>query len=341
MDAAQELCLGEESLMKQRGRYLLKQALASWPVWDVLGPILRQPGVAVLMYHRVGVEDSVFPNHRVEEFADQMRWLRQNCTPIHPRNLHAAAATARSRRPPVLVTFDDGYRDYHDFAYPILKSLDIPAVVFLSTGLIDSGGLLWTDLVNLAMLRSPLQRVTLPWLGGGIHTLGNADERLTLAAVARKHLKSLPDMARRAAVEQWVAALAPDPASLHVERQMLSWDEVRATRDLTIYGGHGHTHAILSRASPTALNEEIGRCQERIVAELGAPADLFAYPNGQPPDFDANVKKTLWKYGFSTVFSTIAGINGPTTDWSEVRRLAVFGNGINLAWMLYRPRHTV
>lgn len=327
--------------MKQRGRYLFKRTLASRPVWDVLGPMLRQPGVAVLMYHRVGVEGSVFPNHRVEEFADQMRWLRQNCTPIHPRNLRAAIATARSRRPPVLVTFDDGYRDYHDFAYPILKGLDIPAVVFLSTGLIDSGGLLWTDRVNLAVLRSPLQQATLPWLGEGTHTLGNTDERLTLANIVRKYLKSLPDMARRAAVEQWVTALATDPASLDVERQMLSWDEVRATRDLTTYGGHGHTHAILSRVSPTALDEEIGQCQERIVAELGAPADLFAYPNGQPPDFDVEAKNTLLKYGFSTVFSTIAGINGPTTDWSEVRRLAVFGTGIDLAGMLYRPRHTV
>lgn len=321
--------------MKKAVRYLIKRALASRPVWDVLGPVLRQPGVAILMYHRVGVEGSVFPSHRVEEFADQMRWLRQHCTPIHPQNLRTAAATARSRRPPVLVTFDDGYRDYHDLAYPILKRLDIPAIVFLSTGLIDEGGLLWTDLVHLAILRSPLGQVQLPWPGGGIHKLGDTAERMTLSAVARKHLKSLPDMARRAAVEQLVTVLATDPASLHVERQMLSWDEVRATLDLTTYGGHGHTHAILSRVSPTALDEEIGRCQERIMAELGAPAELFAYPNGQPQDFDVEVKKTLWKYGFFTVFSTIVGINNPNTDWSEIRRLGPYGTGIDLARILY------
>ena len=56
---------------------------------------------------------------------------------------------------------------------------------------------------------------------------------------------------------------------------------------------------------------------------------VFAYPNGQPQDFDGSKEKRYGSMVF-TVFSTIVGINNPNTDWSEIRPWP-YGTGIDLA----------
>jgi peptidoglycan/xylan/chitin deacetylase (PgdA/CDA1 family) len=320
-------------------RSAVKRTIAGPPIWSLLGPLLGRHGVAILMYHRIVRGVSPFDGHDAEAFADQMRWLSTHCTPLHPRDLRAAIAAPRRRRPPVLVTFDDGYRDYHDVAYPILKSFGIPALVFLSTGPIDEGDLLWTDLVHLAVLRSPRVDVELPWPGGGRHSLGDAANRVFLAADCKRHLKRLPDAERQIVATRLMGNLGVDPVALCAERQMLTWDEVRATADLTTFGGHGHRHAILSRLAPPDLEQEIERCQQRIVAELGAPTDFFAFANGRPADFNAEVKHALMRHGFTTLFSTIAGVSGRQSDCSELRRLAAYGRGPDLAWTLCVAPH--
>ena len=141
----------------------VKRAFSSRWGWPALGAIVRKPGVIVLMYHRILGADRSFDGMAVEKFSAQMRWLREHCDPIAPEALRERAARPTRVRPAVLVTFDDGYRDYHDLAYPVLESLGIPAVVFLATSFMDEGGMLWTDQVQSAALNTNKERVALPW----------------------------------------------------------------------------------------------------------------------------------------------------------------------------------
>jgi len=46
-------------------------------------------------------------------------------------------------RPFIALTFDDGYRDNYEVAYPILKKFDVPFAIFLTTGLIDRTLPMW------------------------------------------------------------------------------------------------------------------------------------------------------------------------------------------------------
>jgi peptidoglycan/xylan/chitin deacetylase (PgdA/CDA1 family) len=291
---------------------LVKKSIASPLGWRLLGPRLRAPGVIVLTYHRIRAPNDTLPGISFAAFAEQMRWVRERCEPIEPEALKDAAARPPAARPPVLVTFDDGYRDYHDLAYPLLKELGIPAVVFLSTKLIDDGSALWTDEIDSAVLRSARSRVKLPWDDGP--PIARAD----VARVARRRLKAMPDSERRSAVAALLAELDAPPIT---ERQMLSWDEVRRTMDHTRYGGHSHTHAILSRLDAAAVEREIATCKERIEKETRQAPTLFAYPNGRPEDYTIETKDILRRHGFSVAFSTTEGIAGPDSDWLAVKRL--------------------
>ncbi|MDB4969228.1 MAG: polysaccharide deacetylase, partial [Myxococcales bacterium] len=309
----------------------VKRTFSSRWGWRSLGPIVRKRGVIVLMYHRILGADRSWDGLPVEKFAAQMRWVRDHCDPIGPEALVERAERPSRVRPAVLVTFDDGYRDYHDHAYPVLESLGIPAVVFLATSFLDEGGMLWTDEVHLAARNTRRDRVTLPWSDGPAIALPDAQARAALGQRARAHLKTLPDGERRTALASLLAALGDSPGK---ERQMLTWDEVRRTMKLTTYGGHSHTHPILSRLDADAAEREIRTCKERIAAETGRAPKTFAYPNGRPSDYTPETQQILRRHGFEVAFSTSEGIAGSDSDWMAVKRLPTEAADIpDFAWV--------
>jgi len=308
----------------------IKRTLASSWGWRAFGPLVRPAGVIVLMYHRIVDRDRSLDGLPLETFAAQMRWLRAHCEPIAPEAIVERARDGGRRRPAVLVTFDDGYRDYHDLAYPVLRELAIPALLFLATSFLDDGGMLWTDTVQWAALSTRRARVRLPWTDESI-ALPDRAARAGLGERARAHLKRLPDDQRRAAMAALLDELGAPPAR---GREMLTWDEVRRTRDLTRFGGHTHTHPILSRLERAAAEREIRTCRDRIAAETGVAPTAFAYPNGRPEDYTAETQEILRALGFTAAYATSEGVAGPDTDWMAVRRLpAVSGDVADLAWI--------
>jgi peptidoglycan/xylan/chitin deacetylase (PgdA/CDA1 family) len=299
--------------------------------WRLARATVRSPGAIVLMYHRVGPAHGAFKSVGLADFRRQMAWLRRHCRPIAPEALEASARQPDKMRPPVLVTFDDGYRDYHDHAWPVLHELGIPALVFLSTAFMDGGGLLWSEALRWALAHTRRERAGRP--GGGTMPLrAPADRRAWLAEWAAV-LRRLPEAEKRAAVAALLEELAQGDPPAPPPRQMLSWDEVRKTRGLTTFGGHTHTHPILSRVAPAQLDEELRTCRERIEAETGQRPRFFAYPNGQREDFTPAVKEAVRGHGFEVAFSAIEGVNGPHTDWLEVRRFSGRSAAPQMAWL--------
>jgi len=119
-------------------------------------PASRSIDVPVLMYHRVGSlppdPPAMLAQLTVQPrvFAAQMRWLaRHHFQAITPRQLFDALEK-RKRLParPVLITFDDGYRNVRFNAAPVLHRLGMPATAFVITGRLDGADpsfLTWRD----------------------------------------------------------------------------------------------------------------------------------------------------------------------------------------------------
>lgn len=313
---------------------LVKRVAAAPPAWQLAARARGGRGVCVVTYHRVNRRGDPFPGTDLDDFVRQMRWLRRACAPIAPEDLDAALRSPPRGRPPVLVTFDDGYRDYCDHAYPVLAELGIPALVFLATAFMDKRELLWTDAVTWAVHRSARARLALPWDRGVTLPLAGAGERARAARVAKEHLKAVGDAER----ERWQRALfdelGVDPQDGSAGRQMLSWAEVRATLGLTRYGGHTHTHPILSRVDAARAEREIRACRERVAAETGVAPRWFAYPNGRAEDFSDETKAILRRCGFELAFSTIEGLNGPGADRYALRRQWAAGRLEDYAWLV-------
>lgn len=310
-----------------RFKRAVKRILRSSPGWRLAGPARRNPCL-VLAYHRIGRRGDRFFHVDVDVFRRQMQWLQRHCHIIGPGELRASAAS-RNGRPHVLVTFDDGYRDYYELAYPILRELGIPAINFLSTKYIDDGDLFWWDKVTLAVQTCTRERVTLPWRPGEVFDASPAS-RFALSKACRHHVVDAPDDERDAIVARFCDLIGVELAALRVPRQVMTWDEIRATRDLTEYGGHTHTHVRVNRVDLDTLDREIERCRERIETELGRSPRTFAYPIG---DACEQAKPILRRRGFEVAFSLIEGYADGQSDWYDVRRYPGPRALDDLAWL--------
>jgi peptidoglycan/xylan/chitin deacetylase (PgdA/CDA1 family) len=299
--------------------------------WRIARAAVRSPGVIVLMYHRVGVPAEPFRTLDVADFRRQMVWLKRNCRPIAPDELTEAIARPDRFAPPVLVTFDDGFRDYHDHAYPVLRELGIPSLVFLSTSFMDAGGLLWVDALRWALSRTARRQLALP--AGRMVDVTQMEGRRSFAAAWTAYLKRSAESERAAMLERLLLEVDGDAPPAPPPRQMMSWAEVRATAGLTRFGGHTHTHPILSRVTPDRLDHEIATCRDRIEAETGAFPRWFAYPNGQAADFTPPVMEAVRRHGFEAAFSAIEGVNGRATDPFALRRFSGRSAAPQMVWL--------
>jgi peptidoglycan/xylan/chitin deacetylase (PgdA/CDA1 family) len=99
---------------------------------------VREPGLFVLIYHRIGAgmgEEMDLPAAR---FAKQMNELRDHHDVVALREgLDALAGGRAPSGDLVAVTFDDGYSEVFSAAWPVLKDLAIPATVFVATGFLE------------------------------------------------------------------------------------------------------------------------------------------------------------------------------------------------------------
>jgi peptidoglycan/xylan/chitin deacetylase (PgdA/CDA1 family) len=287
------------------------------------------------MYHRIAQAGSLFGGLDQDRFRQQMLWLKKHCHIISPHQYLESAHNPSRTRMPVLVTFDDGYRDYHDVAYPVLKALGIPSIVFLATSFIGTERLIWTDAVSWAFRMTRRNEISPPWTPHETWPLNDTQMRRRAAMAAKDHLKDISDAERLSMLTALYQMLDVNPEDGSAGRQMLTWDEVRNTMACTSYGGHTHSHPILSQLPPEAADEEIRICRDRIVAETGQAPRYFAYPNGRARDFTDETKESLRRHGFELGFSTIEGLNNAVTDRYAILRQPTTANTLaDFAWLV-------
>jgi peptidoglycan/xylan/chitin deacetylase (PgdA/CDA1 family) len=99
-------------------------------------PGRRRPGdVTILAYHRVGEGRREIDLPR-RSFNDQLAYLADH-EGVRVRALDEALT---HRDGGVVLTFDDGYRDFIDHVLPLLVRYQMPATLYLATGLVEDGG---------------------------------------------------------------------------------------------------------------------------------------------------------------------------------------------------------
>lgn len=260
--------------------------------------------VAILVYHRIdesGAEPDLDPglvSATPADFRAQMEIIAARYHAISLADLLAAHSESRPLpRRAVLLTFDDGYLDFAANAWPILRALGLPAVLFVPTRFPDGATQgFWWDRLHSALARTREQEIEVGGLGRLV--LKDTERRRAAHRVLRDRVKSLPHTEALRFVEGVIGSLAEVP-SLH---RVLGWDALRrlAGEGLSVCS-HGEAHALYTRLEPDDLSGDLVRSKQRIEAELGdcAPPPAIAYPaNACDPTVFAAVESAGYRLAF-------------------------------------------
>lgn len=274
----------------------------------------KTPVPLVLYYHRVHERPN--PLNRipslsidVSQFEAQIRFLREK---FHVVSLYDVIRHYRNeirlRPDSVAITFDDGFRDNYDLAFPILKKYDIPATIFVTTGFVGKSDLLWWDkiFVNLDVLGKN-------GLLGGLRS--GIDEHLYLLflryyqARESKTVESIINQLKKRrftkiceSINLMEEILTRHGVAYEVHREFLSWDEIRemSTSGIT-FGSHSVSHCMLVGLDDNTLKSEIADSKATIEYHIGKCVNFFSYPDGV---FDIEAKAMVKRSGYLGAFQT-------------------------------------
>ena len=217
---------------------------------------LHKSDLLVLNYHGVGKKR--WPDRwsygncdDADSFRAQLRWLKQILEPTDLAGLGRWYNREwAGRKAPVLITFDDGYRNNLTVAAPILKEEGVPAVFFLATGLIGASRTLWNDEIRVRVLNWPEFEIRLP-SGASATVPFESQARRGFADEANQACKRLPDE-RRTAYLEYLRSKTPsfDTMDDPEARAFMTWHEARELANMGFeVGSHTVEHVILSQAN--------------------------------------------------------------------------------------------
>ena len=267
--------------------------------------------LTVLAYHRIiEYEHANFADYvpvvsaTPTIFEQQMQFVEQYFNVISLTDLYNAM-TKNAPLPdrPLLITFDDGYLDNYENAYPILKKFNFPAVIFLTTSRMADPSPLWWDQVARYFHHTHKQDVNLPLIGE--QSLTGESKPHILDNLLRE-LKKIPEDEKLDAVEnirQVLDVTDPDKSPL-----FMNWDQVR---DLVNNGiacqTHTLTHPIMTRISPEEVRRQLSGARDAIAAETNQEIVAFAYPNGTHADYSMDTMAALQETGYTMAFTLEPG----------------------------------
>jgi peptidoglycan/xylan/chitin deacetylase (PgdA/CDA1 family) len=229
--------------------------------------------------------------------------------------------------PPVLVTFDDGYRNNLSVAAPILRQLGVPAVFFLTTNYVGTPRILWPAEIGLRVEHSAGRRVPIPGQQDFRIVPSTKAEQSALGYRIRRLCKYLPNRARVGYLEKFRSATHLNPDAVDQEiNSFMSWDEARQLASLGFdIGSHTMEHPILSRLDPDELCGELLGSKSKLEAELGMTVRTLAYPNGGAEDLSPAVMAEAERAGYSNAFAVGDTFHNRHRSPMAIRRMIIPG----------------
>ena len=290
--------------------------LAKWAGQAVesLGPAR----LSVLIFHRVLERpDPIFPGEvDAHRFSQLMNLVKRSFNVLTVGD--AAAQLKAGRLPPraLAITFDDGYADNAEVALPILQRHGLKASFFVATGFLN-GGRMWNDTVIETLRATKVNTLDLSSFGLASVNIDSADQKRQAIESLLSKIKYLSLQER----EDWLQRLSVIAGSPTLPNDlMMRSDQVqhlhRAGMEI---GGHTVNHPILRVLPDKQARSEIQQGKQTLESLIGAPVDVFAYPNGKPDkDYDQRHRDMVRELGFKVAVTTAPGVataQSPDFEW--------------------------
>ncbi len=295
------------------------------------------PRLVILTYHRVlpaGHPDDALEQPgmivRPQTLAMHLREIRRHFEIVH---LDSWLKDAQEDRPlparACAITFDDGWRDNHEFALPVLREAGAPATIFVVTGLIGTHRTFWPN--RLARMLHALNGAAPPasWpapLRANLEILvaARVGERLSRVDLDR----AIVLCKERFGDEQMLQWTQMAAGAGNAARDLLDWSELHemACGDLFRIGSHTVSHARFIPSTPADVVEREAADSIHALAERFARVSrVFCYPNGDHAD--GAVSQVARHY--TGAVTTVRGWNDASSDRFRLKRISMHDDVTN------------
>jgi peptidoglycan/xylan/chitin deacetylase (PgdA/CDA1 family) len=328
-------------------RELLSQTLLRSGAAFLLGQLPERNSLLVLNYHRIGNRDDDPFDPEVfsatgDQLNEQIAYLKRDFSLV---TLEEAIAfvdgtineKSRHRRCRVLITFDDGYLDNYEIAFPILRSHGVQGVFFLATGLVGSCYVPWWDHIAHLMKTARQRQFCLRYPAELVVDLDKNGVAKSLRDVLNLYKRPENTDPTRFICDLREEVKGNDPSG--TMRRFLNWNEARemASGGMAI-GSHTHDHHVLSQLRPDQQRQELAQSRALLREQLGMEVDALAYPVGAATSFSDQTQQLAQEVGYRAAFSFYGGTNLPRmTQRYNIRRVGVGGQ----SWPRFRVQATV
>ena len=212
----------------------------------------------------------------------------------------------------VCLTFDDGYRDILQHAYPILKEAQMPFTVYVPTSFPDRLGELWWLVLEAVIANNDSIGLVVDGKNRTFGCASVADKR-ALYDELYWWVRSRPtETEMREIVRNLAACYAVDIAAFCKDLCM-DWRELAklAADPLVTIGAHTVNHQMLAKLPEKSARSEMDLSRAVIEAVLGLRPEHLSYPYGDPTAAGPREFALAAELGFKTAVTTRPGVIFP------------------------------
>lgn len=226
----------------------------------------------------------------------------------------------RGDKPFGVITFDDGYEDNFTYAYPILKKLNIPFVIYVSAGLVNEGKKIWNYPLIIERIVKMNGKLI---IDGKKYYCWTAEQKDETFRQLKSLLFSLPYEHLQDEFKRIFAEYLTKDVFL---QNTLKWEQIKelSKNPLCTIGGHTMSHCRLTITDNKSLQYELGESKRLLELHIGRPVEHLSYPYGWKTDVSAEAIVFAHKAGYKTALRSFGGpVRKKDVDLFNLKRIQV------------------
>lgn len=288
--------------------------------------------VNIIAYHRVVADIDKAERDSIYGTVISANTFRRHCELLRraydvvslETAMHFLDGNRRTARPMAVMTFDDGYLDFYEQAFPILSDLNLPATVFIPTNYIGRNRPLAHDRLFWLIKQSFEKSISLKTVfeqAGVPGTLELDISRSNQVLRLTDFLVHLPNELREKVIGVIERAIGYEFDDYPREHRLLTWDLVREMHGKGIrFGSHTSNHVVLTREEMPVAKAEIVDSKAELEQQIKGKVVSFAYPNGE---YTSAIRELTSQAGYKIAVTTKTRKNRSGADPLTLGRVSL------------------
>ena len=288
--------------------------------------------LTILLYHGVsnsksiGIENFSGKHIDANEFQRQMLFIKENCnilsldTIVEIKNNNEEWPSNS-----VAVTFDDGFKNNHTTAAPILKKLNIPATFYVCSGMIETNKMFWVEKIEDCINLSENKEIKIFLEEQTLFELNTRNKKINAVRRIKEFCKRVDVSTKEEVLSSLENQTGIKPKSSSTENyQMMNWNELKSLNNDALFtiGGHTLYHDIMSaHVDEEKMFKDIELSIGLLEFNLNEKITHFSYPEGQENHYNQKVIDKLKDSGVVCSPSAIHGLNNHNNDLFNLYRI--------------------